>query len=131
MSRVWVWIGLVCVVGCAAKTPPASETLPRLRRAIEEPVANEQQNRDNSALVEQIAEAQQLDRMTRDEVASHLGKGDKCSRHPICAEQGFNDEDWYYEVGTVGPAYMRARPVLIVGFDRFNTVERTYTLRIE
>ncbi len=131
MLRLSVWVGIVLLVACAAKTPPANETLPRLRRAIEEPVANEQQNRDNSALVEQIAEAQQLDGMTRDEVAQALGKGDKCSRHPICAQQGFEDEDWFYEVGTVGPAYMRARPVLIVGFDRFTRVVRTYNLRME
>jgi hypothetical protein len=129
--RASVLIGLLLTVGCAPAIPPASETLPRLRRAIEEPVANEQQNRDNSALVEQISEAQQLDGMTRDEVSAQLGRGDKCSRHPICGEQGFEAEDWYYEVGSVGPAYMRARPVLIVGFDRFNQVVRTYNVRLE
>ena len=130
MSRSFALLALV-LGACAGKTPPASETLPRLRRAIEEPVANEQQNRDNSALVEQISEAQQLDGMQQEEVAKALGKGDKCVHHPMCAEQGFNDEDWFYEVGTVGPAYMRARPVLIVGFDRFGNVVRTYNLRME
>ncbi len=131
MLRSTVFFGIVLAMGCAAKTPPASETLPRLRQAMDEPVANEQQNRDNSALVEQVAEAQQLDGMTREELSDALGKGDKCSRHRICAEQGFDDEDWYYEVGTIGPSYMRARPVLIVGFDRFGKVTRTYNLRME
>ena len=64
-----------------------------------------------------------------------MGKGDLCSRHPLCSEQGFQDDDWYYDVGTQNPApnatYLRYRPALIVGFSRFGKVERTFVLRVE
>ncbi len=102
-----------------------------MRRAIADPVLSEQQNHDNSALVEQIADAQHLDGLTRPQVAEQIGPGDPCSHHPMCGEKGFESEDWYYEVGTPGPTYLKARPVLIVGFDRFGTVVRTYNLRTE
>jgi len=114
-----------------ASTPPASETLPRLQRAMSEPVQNEQHNRDNSALLEQVADAQHLDGLTRSDVIGAIGKGDLCSRHPTCGEKGFDGEDWYYEVGAAGPTYLKARPVLILGFDRFGKVVRTYTMRID
>ncbi len=117
--------------GCGPAIPPASETLPRLRDAIAAPVESEQQNLDNSALLEQIAEAHQLDRMPRAELSNRIGRGDKCSRHPLCAELGFGPEDWYYEVGQMGETYQRARPILIVGFNRFDVVERVHTRRVE
>jgi len=131
MRRVLFGIGWLVCAACASRTPPATETLPRLRKAIAEPVLNEQQNRDNSALVEQIAEAQQLDGLTREQVAELIGKGDRCSTHPLCGEKGFEGEDWFYEVGSAGPTYLKARPVLIVGFDRFGKVVRTYNMRTE
>ena len=116
---------------CAGASAPAAETLPRLREALNAKVSSPEENKRNSALVEQVAEDELLQGMTRDEVAQQLGKGEPCSRHPLCDEQGFLPEDWYFEVGEMGDAYTFARPVLIVGFDQWGKVARTYNVRIE
>ncbi|MDB4973384.1 MAG: hypothetical protein JWN48_1725 [Myxococcaceae bacterium] len=107
----------------------AAETLPKLRAAMESEVSSPEQNAQNSALVQQVSEAKQLQGMSREEVEEKLGQGDKCSRHPLCGERGFDSEDWYYEVGRAGASYVRHRPSLIVGFSRFGKVERTFVLR--
>jgi hypothetical protein len=130
MSTRWLLLaGLL--LACGPKAPPASETLPRLREAMAAPVSSAEQNKQNSDLVEQISEAGYLLGLTREEVMEKIGKGDDCSGHPICAKQGFDAMDWYYEVGTEGEGYMRSRPALVLGFDRFGKVVRTYNLRIE
>lgn len=122
---------VLCGAACGPKAPPASETLPKLRAAIEAPVASPEQNRQNSALVEQIADAGHLLGLSRAELEERVGKGDDCAKHPSCADRGFEDTDWYYEVGKMGEGYVRARPALIVGFDRFGKVMRTYNLRVD
>jgi outer membrane protein assembly factor BamE (lipoprotein component of BamABCDE complex) len=125
-------IALVVLVLWGCKTPaPASETLPRLRDAIASPVATEEDNQRNSALVQQVSEDGVLQGLTRQEVQDQIGRGDVCSRHPMCREKGFEDDDWYYEVGQMGEAIVRVRPVLIVGFDRFGKVTHTYNLRVK
>lgn len=127
--RMLVLLSLL-VVACGPKGPSAAETLPRLREAIYGTVTTDEENRANSDLVEQVAELGHLLGLTRLEVEQHLGKGDVCSLHELCAKQGFLDTDWYYEVGH-GDTYQRVRPALIVGFDRFGKVVRTYNLRVE
>ncbi|MDB4987938.1 MAG: hypothetical protein JWN04_3116, partial [Myxococcaceae bacterium] len=77
----------------------------------------------------QVSQDKQLQGLTREEVEEKLGKGDLCSRHPICSERGFDSQDWYYEIGQEGSEYVRHRPSLIVGFSRFGKVERTFVLR--
>lgn len=130
MSRSIAWT-LLSLVGCAHANASGENELAKLRTAMTSPVSTPEQNTQNSALVEQVAEKDLLQGLTRDEVAQQIGRGDACSRHPMCHEQGFEDEDWYYEVGQMGDGYVRARPVLIVGFDRFGKSTRVYNLRIE
>jgi len=125
-------LALACfVVGCA-HGPAATETLPKLKDAIESEVATPEQNAENGALVEQVSDRKQLHGLTRAEVRDQLGQGDPCSRHPLCAERGFDPNDWYYEVGRDSAAYtVRYRPALIVGFSRFGKVDRTFVLRAQ
>jgi outer membrane protein assembly factor BamE (lipoprotein component of BamABCDE complex) len=130
MSRPIVCL-LLCLAGCAHGSASEGGELAKLRAAMTTPVSTPEQNTQNSALVEQVAEKDLLQGLTRDQVAEQIGRGDACSRHPMCREQGFEDEDWYYEVGQMGDGYVRARPVLIVGFDRFGKSTRVYSLRIE
>jgi hypothetical protein len=127
-------LGLSLGAGCAKK-PTAYETLPQLKNALGTPVTTPEQNKQNSTLVQLVSEEGHLEGLTREEVKSKVGQGDSCHNHPLCDEQGFDDSDWYYEVGTAdeggNPTYLRYRPALIVGFNRFGTVERTYVLRVE
>src|SRR5437762_2205870 len=115
--RAIPYLACLCLLACAPKAAPASETLPRLREAIQQPVSSAEQNQQNSALVEQVAEAGYLLGLTREEVEQRVGKGDRCARHPMCSQQGFESEDWYYEVGQMGSSYLRFRPALVVGFN--------------
>ena len=119
---------LVALAACAS-TPKASETLPKLRAAIEREVNNDEENAENSALVELVNRERQLQGMTRGQLADWLGPGEPCNRHPICGERGFDGSDRYYQVGRQGSAYLRVRPALIVGFNRFGKVDRTFVLR--
>jgi hypothetical protein len=125
---------LAALAGCAKK-PTAYETLPQLKQAIDEPVLSAEQNKQHSALAQLVSEEGHLEGLTRTEVESKVGRGAPCSQHPLCGEQGFEVDDWYYEVGAPneGPdaTYLRYRPALIVGFNRFGKVERTYVLRVE
>jgi hypothetical protein len=122
---------LLLLAACAPKGPAATETLPKLREALTQPVTTPEQNKANSDLVELIAEEGHLLGLTRLEVEQKLGKGDDCATHELCQKQGFDPTDWYYEVGQMGEGYMRLRPALIVGFDRFGKSVRTYNLRVD
>lgn len=122
-------LALCSLLTACAHGPGPTETLPSLRQAIATEVSTPEQNAKNSVLVEQVSEDKHLQGLTRAEVEDKLGRGDLCSRHPICGERGFDGNDWYYEVGREGSTYVRHRPALIVGFNRFGKVERTFVLR--
>ena len=115
---------------CGGPPPSAQDTLPRLRNALDEPVSSVEQNKANSDLVVQVSEYKHIDGLTRLEVEEKLGKGAGCSEHPMCKERGFYPDDWYYEVGKEGSSYVRHRPALIVGFNRFGKVDRTFVLEV-
>jgi len=127
MSRTAIFTLLV-LTACASG-PSAAETLPKLRAALDREVSTPEQNAENSALARRVSEGKQLQGSSRTEVEEKLGRGAPCSRHPICGERGFDSEDWYYEIGREGSEYVRHRPALIVGFNRFGKVERTFVLR--
>ncbi|MET0344414.1 MAG: hypothetical protein ABW252_25600 [Polyangiales bacterium] len=123
-------LALAALAACN-RAPAAAETLPKLRAAIERVVNTDEENAENSALVEQVNRDRQLQGLTRGQLADWLGPGEPCSRHPICGERGFDGSDRYYQVGRQGSEYLRVRPALIVGFNRFGKVERTFVLRTD
>ncbi len=129
--RVPIFILAIAFAAGCAKGPTAQETLPQLRAAIDTPVESAEQNAHNSELADLVSHEKHLHGLTRGEVEQRLGRGDPCSRHPICRERGFFDDDWHYEIGQAGGSYVRARPELIVGFNRFGKVERTFVLRAQ
>jgi hypothetical protein len=131
MSTLKIFAACTLLYACAGQAPSAQETLPRLKSALDAPVASAEQNKQNSDLVVQVSENKQLEGMTRLEVEAKLGKGVPCSEHPICRERGFFEDDWYYEVGREGSTYLRHRPALILGFSRFGKVERTFVLEVK
>ena len=121
---------LLALVACGPAAPGPQETLPRLKNALVEPVSTPEQNKQHSELAVTISEEKHLHGLTRLEVEEKVGKGDLCDKHPICKERGFYEDDWYYEVGTEGSTYVRHRPALMVGFNRFGKVERTFVLEV-
>lgn len=123
---------VVCFLAACGGGPQVNrdDTLRRLSDAIQAPVASPEEAQDNSRLVEMVVEEGLLEEMTREEVSSKIGRGDDCSRHPRCAEAGFEDDDWFYNVGQMGEGAAGAVPILIVGFDRFGKVTRTWNLRV-
>lgn len=118
------------LVSCGPAAPGPQETLPRLKNALAEPVSTAEQNKQHSDLAVTVSEEKHLQGLTRLEVEEKVGKGQLCEKHPICRERGFYEDDWYYEVGTEGSNYVRHRPALIVGFNRFGKVERTFVLEV-
>ncbi|MCA9602064.1 MAG: hypothetical protein R3A78_03300 [Polyangiales bacterium] len=125
------WFGLALVgaaaVACGAKQD-AAPLLAELRSHMTSPVDSMERSQENSRVVERVVEEAALSGKSRAEVASVIGKGDVCSRHPRCAELEFDSDDWYYEVGeqtsTNAPL-----PLLIVGFDHSGRVARVWNLR--
>lgn len=117
-------------VGCGGASINRDESLRRLSDAIQAPVSSPEEAQENSKLVEQIVQEGLLEDMTREEVSSAIGRGDDCSRHPRCAENEFEDDDWFYNVGQMGEGSAGMVPALIVGFDRFGKVTRTWNLRV-
>lgn len=120
----------VLVYACGPPPPSAQETLPRLKNVLQEPVSSPEQNKSNSDLVVQVSELKHLHGLTRVEVEEKLGKGQDCAGHPLCSDKGFFPGDWFYEIGSEGSSYVRHRPELIVGFNRFGKVERTFVLEV-
>jgi len=119
----------VTAIACGGTGVAPEEYRRRLREAIDAPVSSPEQSADNSRLVEEALNERALDDMTRDEVEAAIGRGDPCSRHPRCAENGFEDDDWFYAVGQMGEGASGAVPVLIVGFDRTGRVDRSWNLQ--
>ena len=121
---------LLMAVGCGGSSANEDESLRRLSDAIQAPVSSPEEAQQNSNLTETVVEEGFLEDMTREEVSEVIGRGDECSRHPRCAENGFEDDDWFYTVGQMGEGAAGVTPILIVGFDRFGKVVRTWNLRV-
>ncbi len=129
-SLVGLTVSLLCLAGCGGASQGGSELLPQLRAAMGKPVDSMDQSKAHSRLVEDALESNALSGMNRAEVEAAIGRGDECSRHPRCAEQNFQNDDWYYDVGTLGAGGAQL-PVLIVGFDHTGHVTRTWNLRTD
>ena len=129
-GSVALTVSLLCVAACGGASRGGTDLLPQLRSAMGQPVDSLEQSKAHSRLVEDALEGNALSGMDRAEVQAAIGRGDECSRHPRCAEQGFQNDDWYYDVGTLGAGGAQL-PVLIVGFDHTGHVTRTWNLRTD
>jgi len=124
-----VALALLLLAACGGGTTVnPTESLARLRTAIDSPVSTNEQGQENSRLVEQSLEENVFDDMMRSEVEEAIGRGDPCSRHPRCAENGFEPDDWFYTVGQMGEGSVGALPIMILGFDRTGRVVRSWNL---
>lgn len=118
-STLWVAVVIATFSACG---PAADhrETLSALRGEINRTEAPAAEQDSRATLAVRVVEEGALDRMRRDQVIQTIGHGDPCSRHPFCAERGFEDDDWVYTLGEDTNA-----PSIIVGFDEGGVVMRT------
>ncbi|MAQ14839.1 MAG: hypothetical protein CMN30_08590 [Sandaracinus sp.] len=116
------------LVACGPSIPP-EQTLRNLQEVMNEPVDDADESARFSQRVQEVVESDALQNMSRPEVQELLGRGDPCSRHPRCMDNGFENDDWFYDVGALGEGYPGPVPLLIVGFDREGKVVRVWNLR--
>ncbi len=121
---------IALVVACGGPSIPRERLLANLRDALDEPVEDAEAADRHSRAVQQVVDADALQGLRRFEVQERLGRGDPCSRHPRCAELGFEPDDWFYGVGALGGGYPGPVPSLIVGFDHHGVVVRVWNLRL-
>ncbi len=116
---------LSLLAGCGA-TVDREGTLTRLRAALDEDVSDAAVLEDHNQLVESLRDGNVLDGMRQYEVQEALGRGQECGTRPLCAEHGFRETDWFYEVGRRED--LPWGPTIIIGFDRQGIVDNVYTL---
>jgi hypothetical protein len=116
--------GLAC-----GPTIPPEQAIQSLRSMMAEPVDDAEESARVSRKVQDVVESDALMDMSRVEVQEAIGRGDDCSRHPRCGENGFAADDWFYDVGGLGEGYPGPVPILIVGFDREGKVDKVWNLR--
>jgi hypothetical protein len=117
------------LAACGAVPMSRDEAMPQLRAAIEKNISSPEESQANSRLLEDILDDQVLEEMFRHEVEEAIGRGDPCSRHPRCEENGYGPQDWFYTVGQMGEGRSGALPILIIGFDTSGRVVKTWNLR--
>ena len=121
---------VAAIAGCGGPTTPPTEVRSSLRRAIETPVESAEQAAELSRLVEAALEDDVFRRMRRSEVEDAVGRGDDCARHPRCQQNGFADNDWFYEVGQPIGGFPGPVPIMIIGFDREGRADKAWNLRV-
>lgn len=128
VARSLLLFVLASAAGCGGPPVDREGTFRRLReaRTAELAPSDAEALEDHNRLVESARDANLLDGMRRHEVEAALGRGDECAARPICAQRGFNETDWVYEIGQRDGVPWG--PTLVVGFDRQGIVERVYTL---
>ena len=104
----------------------------RLRSTMAEPVATREQRDDHSRTLLEVADSGVLEGLNQEQLRAEIGRGQAC-RAEICDQNGFQESDWYYEVGVISDApegdEIKQLPVLIIGFDPRGRAARIWTLK--
>lgn len=130
--RLWYFIalGAIALGGCATAKDSLAMKQKRLelQQARYGKVDSREVRDEHSRVLERVLEEGALDGESRDAIRDTLGQPDACTK-PICQEQGFTRDDWYYEIGVnTAPDEIKQMPLLIVGFDLRGQVSRLYSL---
>ena len=128
-ARVLAGLALLSLLapGCGASVDREA-TLSSLRAALtaDLPPGDAATLERHNRLVEDARDGDVFLDMRRAEVQEALGRGQECGTRDLCARQGFEPDDWVYEVGQRDGVPWG--PTLIVGFDRQGIVTNVYTL---
>lgn len=119
---------LLSLTACGGAPVDHSSSHRNIAEILATPVNSKDQSAEHSRKIEKALEAQAFHGMSRLQVEQAIGKGDPCSRHPRCEEQGFNPDDWFYDGGTMGEGSVQL-PSFILGFDHQGRVNATWNLR--
>lgn len=119
MKRVLIFCFLAIATACGAPANAAG-TLEELKAALQAHTATPGDRDANNQLAVRVVEEGALENLRRDEVIDAIGRGTACSVRPACAERGFEDDDWIYDIGDDPSA-----PSLILGFDSSGRVSRS------
>jgi hypothetical protein len=119
----------LAIAGCGAALTQTEATALRnqLRDAMQQPVKTLAERDQHSRLLADVVGKDALHGLTQLDVRAAFGPGDAC-RKPLCAQHGFTDSDWYYEIGRAEDPKIKQLPVLIVGFDPQLRAARVWTL---
>ena len=118
---------LVQACGPKLTEAQAQDQRDRLRAALDRPVATNDVRDDQSRLLAEVADSGALEGLNQSQVRAAIGKGQAC-RDPLCAQNGFGPDDFFYEVGVKEGDQVKQLPVLIVGFDPRGRATRIWTL---
>lgn len=118
------------VFACAGNQSAAQQQShqQRLKASLAQAVGDEQARDEHSRLLQEVVDMGALADLIMPEVSGLLGRGRACERIPLCKDQGFHGEAWYYEVGVAEAPFVGQLPVLVVVFDSRGRVSRTWTL---
>jgi hypothetical protein len=117
------------IAACAAQpgTERIVELRQQLRTAMQTSVTTRAQRDDQSRLLADVVEHDALDGMMRPEVQAAFGPGIAC-RIEVCRKNGFEEGDWYYEVGVRGGREVKQLPLVLFKFDSHDRTTRVFTL---
>jgi len=99
----------------------------QLRAAMQQPVVTRQERDRHSRLLADVVGKDALHGLDQDQVRAAFGRGEAC-RSALCAQHGFTQDDWLYEIGHAEDPKIKQLPVLIVGFDPQRRATRVWTL---
>ena len=99
----------------------------QLRSAMQASVKSRAERSEQSRLLVKVVDADALDGMTRPEVQSAFGPGNACGL-PVCRKNGFEETDWYYEIGVNENPAIKQLPLVLFKFDTHDRTVRVYTL---
>ena len=131
-ERVLLTLVPTVLLGCGAglSQDEAAQLRRELREAIQAPVTSRDERDRHSRLLESAVDRGALSGLDQDGLRAALGPGVACTPR-LCAEHGFNEGDWDYEIGQNHDPKLKQLPVLIVGFDPRRRVARVWTLKTE
>ncbi|MBK8170315.1 MAG: hypothetical protein IPK60_08195 [Sandaracinaceae bacterium] len=110
---------ILACVGCGAQANSRA-TLEELKAAMGARSTTPGDREANTQLAVRVVEEGALENLRRDEVIDAIGRGNPCSVRPACAERGYEDDDWIYDIGDDPTA-----PSIVVGFDTSGRVSRS------
>ncbi|HEX4352679.1 MAG TPA: hypothetical protein VHZ95_07195 [Polyangiales bacterium] len=98
-----------------------------MREAMQKSVTSREQRDEQSQLMMKVVKADAVDGMTRPEVRAAFGPGVACTLD-VCHKNGFEESDWYYEIGVHTSGKIEQLPLLLFKFDPHERTVRVFTL---
>jgi hypothetical protein len=99
----------------------------QLHSAMQASVKSRAERSEQSRLLAKVIDEDALDGMTRPEVRSAFGPGNACALE-VCRKNGFEETDWYYEIGVMDDPALKQLPLVLFKFDTHDRTMRVFAL---